>query len=121
MHRLGRRYAWVAAATVGIMLLMMAAACAEPIASKMTTAPQGERGQALARAQSALDASGILAKLKSFGLSDQQINERLAQLSPDELSQLTAGAESVAVGGTEPTLATTTWLLIIVIVLLLAT
>jgi len=119
MHRLERRHAWVAAATIAVMLLMMAAACGSPIPSKMTTAPQGERAQALSRAQSALDASGVTAKLKAFGLTDEQVKQRLAQLSPDELTQLAAGAETLAVGGAEPTLATTTWLLIIVVVLLL--
>jgi hypothetical protein len=120
MHRLERRYAWVATATIAVMLLMMTAACAAPIPSQMTTAPQGERVQALSRAQSALDAGGVTAKLKAFGLTDEQIKQRLAQLSSDELTQLAAGAETLAAGGAEPTLSTTTWLLIIVIVLLLA-
>ena len=121
MHQLSRRYAWVATATVAVMMLMMAAACAAPIQSKMTTAPQGEREQMLARAQAALDASGLIGKLKAFGLTEQQINERLSQLSADELTQLVTGAEAVAAGGAEPGFSTTTWLLIIVIVLLLAT
>jgi len=121
MHKLERRCAWVAMATIAVMLLMMAAACAEPIASKMTTPPQGDRPQAIARAQSALDASGVMAKLKSFGLNEQQVKQRLAQLSADELNQLTTGAEVLAAGGAEPSLSTTTWLLIILIVLILAT
>jgi len=119
MHKLERRYAWVAMATIAVMLLMMAAACAEPIASKMTTTPQGDRPQAIARAQSALDASGVMAKLKGFGLNEQQVKQRLAQLSADELNQLTTGAEALAAGGNSSTLSTTAWLVIIVIVLIL--
>jgi len=119
MHRFGHRFSWVAAATIAVMLLMVAAACAAPIQSKMTTAPQGERAQALSRAQTALDAGGVTGKLKAYGLTDQQINQRLGQLSADELSQLTTGAEAVAAGGAQTTMTTTTWLLIIVVVLLL--
>lgn len=121
MQTLSRRYAWVASATVAIMLLLMAVACAAPIPSQMTTAPQGERAQAVARAQTALDASGVTAKLRAFGLSEEQIKQRLAQLSPDELNQLATGAEALALGGAqEPSFSTTTWLLIIIILLILA-
>lgn len=120
MRKLERRCAWVAVVTVAAMLLLMGAACAAPIESKMTTEQKGDRTQAVAQAEAALDASGLTTKLTSFGLTDEQINQRLAQLSADELQQLTTGAEAVAAGGAEPTLTTTTWLLIIVIVLLLA-
>jgi hypothetical protein len=120
MRKLERRCAWVAVATIAVMVFMMAAACAAPIESKMTNEPKGERAQALARAATALDSAGVTAQLKHFGLTDEQIQQRLAQLSADELQQLTTGAETLAVGGAEPTLSSTTWLLIIVIVLLLA-
>jgi len=120
MHKLQHK-TWVATATVAIMLLLMAMACAEPIPSKMTTTPQGGQAPAVSRAMAALDASGITAKLKSFGLTDEQVKQRLGQLSADELTQITTGAESVAAGGDMPTLSTTIWLLIIIIVLILAT
>ncbi|UCH36112.1 MAG: PA2779 family protein [Armatimonadota bacterium] len=120
MYKLERRYAWVATATVAVMVIMMTAACAAPIPSKMTAAPQGEREEAVAQAQTALDAGGITAQLKSFGLTDEQINQRLAQLSTDELQQLATGAEAIAAGGQQPSFSTTTWLLIIVILLILS-
>ena len=60
------------------------------------------------------------AELKSYGLTDDQINQRLAQLSTDELQQLATGAEAIAAGGEQPSFSTTTWLLIIVILLILA-
>ncbi|HUT73811.1 MAG TPA: PA2779 family protein [Armatimonadota bacterium] len=120
MRKLERRCAWLAVVTVAVMLFTMAAACAAPIQSKMTTEPKGERAQVAARAEAALDAAGVTAKLKGFGLTEQQVQQRLSQLSADELQQIATGAEALAVGGAqEPTLSTTTWLLIIVIVLLL--
>lgn len=120
MHRLTCRGASVAAATVAVMVLATAGAWAAPIASKMTTAPQGDRAEALASAEAAVDASGVAEQLKGFGLTDEQVKERLAQLSSDELEQLAAGLEPLAVGEQEPTFSTTTWLLIIVILLILA-
>jgi hypothetical protein len=120
MHKLQHKV-WIATATVAVMLLLMAMACAEPIPSKMTTPPPGGQTPSVTRAMDALNASGITAKLKSFGLTDEQVKQRLAQLSPDELTQVTTGAESVAAGGEVPTLSTTVWLLIIIIILILAT
>jgi len=120
MYKLTHTGAWVAAATVAVMMLAMAGAYAAPIASKMTTAPQGDRAEALARADAALDGSGVAEQLKGYGLTDEQIKERLAQLSADELEQLATGLEPVAVGEQDPSFSTTTWLLIIVVLLILA-
>jgi hypothetical protein len=121
MRKLERRCAWIAVATIAVMVFTMAAACAAPIGSKMTTEPKGERAQTLAQAATALDTAGITAKLKAYGLSDEQVNQRLSQLSMDELQQITSGAEAIATGGAdaESSLSVTTWLIIIVIVLLL--
>jgi hypothetical protein len=120
MRKLECRCAWVAVLTAAAVVLAAVAASAAPIESRMTTDGKGERAQLVGRATTALDAGGITAKLKAFGLSDKQINQRLSQLSSDELQQLATGAEALAAGGAEPTLTTTTWLLIIVIVLILA-
>ncbi len=121
MRKLDRRCAWVAVLTAAVMLLTMVMAAAAPIQSRMTTDSKGERAQVVGRATTALGAAGITANLKAFGLSDKQVNQRLSQLSADELAQLATGAEALAAGGaTEPTLTTTTWLLIIVILLILA-
>lgn len=109
-----------------LVLVVFAVGLVSPVlAAPVPSQPVGSQGetreQLLARAEKAVNADVVQAKLKALGLTEKQIASRIASLSDQELRVLATGAETIhAAAAGEPTLSTTTWLLIIIILLLLA-
>ena len=108
-----------------LVLVVFAIGLVTPVlAAPVPSQPVGSKGESrdklLARAEKAVNAEVVQAKLKALGIGEKQIASRMTQLSDQELRVLATGAETLhAAAAGEPQLSTTTWLLIIVIVLLL--
>jgi hypothetical protein len=78
-----------------------------------------DRGQDLGTVQRVLEAKVVQQGLKDLGLSPEEINARLDQLSDAQLHQVAAQVESLSPGGQERELGLILTLLLIILVAVL--
>lgn len=99
-HRNLRQLAFVALAALLVAGLVVPPASALPTSSK--TAPDqslAERAEDMAVLESALDRPEVEDALAAQGLSRDEVNQRLAQLSPEELNTLSSQVDQIQAAG----------------------
>jgi hypothetical protein len=103
MHTSLRRLAIVGLGFLALVTAFTPPAQALPVPSK-TAADQAlsEREQDLAALDAVLDQDEVMGVLAAHGFTREEVNERLAQLSPEELSALALQAEQLQAAG-QPT------------------
>jgi hypothetical protein len=102
-HRNSRQLAFIALAALLVAGLVVPPAHALPTSSK--TAPDqtlAERAEDMAVLETALDRPEVEDALAAQGLSRDEVNQRLAQLSPEELSSLSTQVDQIQAAG-QPT------------------
>jgi hypothetical protein len=86
---------------IAMVLLPAMPASAERIASRGDDA-DGSRGADLARVHDALAGAEVAKALAAQGLSAGEVDERLAQLSAEDLDRLAANLDQVQAAGSVP-------------------
>jgi hypothetical protein len=86
---------------IAVVLLPAMPASAEPIASRGDDAA-GSRRADLARVHDALAGAEVAKALAAQGLSAAEVDERLAQLSAEDLDRLAANLDQVQAAGKVP-------------------
>lgn len=105
------------AALVAALFLLTAAAPAAALPAPSRAADDqslAERQADLAALQELVAQDQVAAALEAHGFSQDEVNQRLAQLSPDELQQLTGQIDQLQAAGQVPSYI---WILIAVLII----
>lgn len=96
-----RRLPLVGAAALWMVFISLApsSALALPISSQLSTAAGNSSPGDLARLQSLLEEKEVRQRLADLGFTPQEVNSRLARLSPEQLHEVAQRAAQLRVGG----------------------
>lgn len=85
-----------------LVLTLPAGAGAEVLPSKAEAAPESGGRSDLARVQSVLARQEVALALAAHGLRQEEVEQRLAELSPEDLRSLAANVDQVQAAGSVP-------------------
>lgn len=85
-----------------LVLALPTGAAAEVLPSRAEAGPDSDRESDLVRVQSALARQEVAQALAAHGLRPEEVEGRLAELSPEELRSLAANVEQVQAAGNVP-------------------
>lgn len=115
-----RKKAVVLTVASAFFFVNSAPALAGLVDSKHTFEVSSQRDQDIQKVQRALESKVVQEKLKAYGLSKEEVQEKLSQLSDDQIHMLAKASDKVLAGGGDGIgLAIAVVVLLILIVILL--
>lgn len=114
-----RKKAVVLTVASAFFFVNSAPALAGLVDSKHTFEVSSQRDQDMQKVQRALESKIVQDKLKAYGLSKEEIQEKLSQLSDDQIHTLAKASDKVLAGGDGIGLAIAVVVLLILVVILL--
>jgi hypothetical protein len=98
---MGKKPGWISILALSILVVLPVAAAAGPIPSK-TESASPDAASDLARVQTVLARQEVAQALVAHGLRPDEVDQRLAQLSPEDLRSLAAHVDQVQAAGNVP-------------------
>ncbi|MGC8852801.1 MAG: PA2779 family protein [Hydrogenobacter sp.] len=114
-----RKRAIVLTVASAFFFVNSAPALASLVESKHTLEVSSQRDQDIQKIQRALESKIVQEKLKAYGLTKEEIQEKLSQLSDDQIHMLAKASDKVLAGGDGLGVAIGVVVLLILIVILL--
>jgi hypothetical protein len=114
-----RKKAVVLTVASTFFLVNSAPALAGLVDSRHTFEVSSQRDQDMQKVQRALESKIVQEKLKAYGLSKEEVQEKLSQLSDDQIHMLAKASDKVLAGGDGIGLAIAVVVLLILVVILL--
>ncbi|MGB9873979.1 MAG: PA2779 family protein [Hydrogenobacter sp.] len=114
-----RKKAVVLTVASAFFFVNSAPALAGLVDSKHTFEVSSQRDQDMQKVQRALESKVVQEKLKAYGLSKEEIQEKLSQLSDEQIHMLAKASDKVLAGGDGIGLAIAVVVLLILVVILL--
>lgn len=114
-----RKRAIVLTVASAFFFVNSAPALAGLVESKHTLEVSSQRDQDIQKIQRALESKIVQEKLKAYGLTKEEIQEKLSQLSDDQIHMLAKASDKVLAGGDGLGVAIGVVVLLILIVILL--
>ncbi|SNZ14153.1 PA2779 family protein [Hydrogenobacter hydrogenophilus] len=114
-----RKKAVVLTVASAFFFVNSAPALAGLVDSKHTFEVSSQRDQDMQKVQRVLESKVVQEKLKAYGLSKEEIQEKLSQLSDEQIHMLAKASDKVLAGGDGIGLAIAVVVLLILVVILL--